>query len=369
MRDKIINVNGSADVDLAFRKFIIDSIPVAVVAVDSDFKITQFNRWAEKLTGYSASEAVGRTCADMLKSEMCGEQCPLKAALKKGKSSISSRAIIHDKEGKCVHVQISAAALFDQNGTLLGGVEGLLDISQLVAMERERANFASMLAHDMRSSLTGIHGLGLRLVRKPSGMDEEKEKKYLEIIVKEAAKLESLIDDFLEFSSVETGRFKLNLAATSLDKELEEIYETYKERAVNQGVSIEMKINDFLPIIEADVNRLRRVFVNLLDNAFKFSRKDGTVAITAKEGEREVIVTITDDGIGIEARDLPYIFDTFHRGRTEKRCQGHGLGLATVRAIVEAHGGRVIVASQKGSGATFTVFLPKKQIEERLLTS
>lgn len=346
---------------LAFYKFIIDSLPIAVVVIDSEFRIAEFNSWAEKLTGYAWQEAKGHHCGEILRSGMCDDNCPLKAILNRAESTVGVRTSILSKKEEVIHVQISAAALFDEEGKLLGGVETLLDISQLVALERERGNFISMLAHDMRSSLTGIHGLGLRLLRKPVGMDEEKERQYLEIITREAAKLEALIDDFLEFSRMEIGTLKLNLSATSLDKELEEVFENYEPRAAQNRISLELQVEDVLPIIDADANRLRRVFDNLLDNALKFSSANGTVTITAQEREQEVMVAIADDGIGIDPEDLPYIFDTFHRGRTAAGREGHGLGLATVKSIVEGHGGRIIVSSQPNVGSTFTLFLPKKR--------
>jgi len=344
---------------IAFHKFIIDSLPIAIVSMDSAFRITEFNHWAEKVTRYSSEDAVGMQCKEILKSDKCQNNCPLKAVLDRVRSTVSGRTTIHDKEGKAVPVRFHAAALFDAGGKLIGGVEAFMDISNLVAMERERANFISMLAHDMRSSLTGIHGLGLRLLRKGDDLDKTRERQYLEIITREAASLESLIDDFLDFSRIETGRLKLNIKATSLDKELEELFETYRIKAAEHGIRLELQVENILPVIEADTNRLHRVFTNLLDNAIKYSRKAGTVTVTAQEKDQEVMVTVTDEGIGIDTEDLPHIFDAFHRGRATGGIKGHGLGLATVKAIVEGHGGRVLVSSEPNAGASFTVFLPK----------
>ena len=190
-------------------------------------------------------------------------------------------------------------------------------------------------------------------------MDEEKELKHLEIITREAAKLEALVDDFLEFSRMETGRLKLTFTGTSLDKELEELFEIYKVRAAQHNVKLELRVAEILPVIEADPNRLRRVFTNLLDNALKFSNEGGRVTITAEEEDQEVAVKIEDEGIGIDPEDLPYIFDIFHRGRAAGKREGSGLGLATAKAIVEGHGGRIMLSSQPYKGSTFAVFLPK----------
>jgi PAS domain S-box-containing protein len=351
-----------ASADWAFHKFIIDSLPVAVLTLDASLRITAFNPWAERITGYAAADALGRHCWEVLQSEMCDSHCPLKAVMHQVKATVSGQTSIRNQGGTVVPVQFSAAALFDAEGQLLGGVEAFADISQLVAMEREKANLISMLAHDMRSSLTGIHGLGLRLLRKPADIDPAKERKHLEIIAREAAKLEALIDDFLEFSRIEAGRMKLNLTSTSLDKELEDIFETYQANAAQHGMSIELQVEDILPLIEADANRLRRVFTNLLDNAIKFSGAGGKVTITARETDHEVMVTVADEGVGIDQEDLPCIFDAFHRGKSSGRKTGHGLGLATVKAIVEGHGGRVVVSSQVDKGSAFTVFLPKKHL-------
>jgi signal transduction histidine kinase len=104
---------------------------------------------------------------------------------------------------------------------------------------------------------------------------------------------------------------------------------------------------------------LRRVFTNLLDNALKFSNEDGKIIITTQETDHEVIVMFVDHGAGIHPTDLPYIFDPFHRGQIGGKTEGFGLGLAAVKAIVEAHGGRVHLESQVGKGSTFSVALPK----------
>jgi PAS domain S-box-containing protein len=242
-----------------YYKFIIDSLPLAVVTMDSEFRITGFNPWAEKLTGFSAEEAMGRNCQDILHSTLCGRECPLRAIQNPENHSVSSRAGITSRDGSVTPVRISAAALFDGWGQRIGGVEAIVDLSAVVAMERLRANFIAMLAHDMRSSLTGIHGLGLRLLRNPPDMNEAKARRHLEIIAREAGKLESLVDDFLEFSRIETGGVKLNMTAVSLDRELEEIFETYRERAEQRGLRLELEVSDILPVIEADANRLRRV--------------------------------------------------------------------------------------------------------------
>ena len=158
---------------------------------------------------------------------------------------------------------------------------------------------------------------------------------------------------------MQTGRLKLDFTPASLDRESLELIEAYQSRALQSEIHLEFENGETLPIIEEDANRLRRVFTNLLDNAFKFSKKGGTITISTQETEQEVMVKIKDEGTGIARGDLPYIFDSFHRGIGTEKKEGFGLGLAGVKAIVEGHGGQVFVESELDKGSVFIVVLPK----------
>lgn len=201
-------------------------------------------------------------------------------------------------------------------------------------------------------------------MNKGADIAEEKQHKYLEIIKKEGNKLEFLVNDFLEFSRLQTGKLKLNFSATSLDEILLELFEAYQPGSLQRGLKLELKNENVLPIIEADADRLRRVFTNLLDNALKFSKEKGTITITTQETDQDIIVSVIDEGIGIDPRDIPYIFDSFHRDQDKGKREGYGLGLAVVKAIVEGHGGRILVESELDKGSVFSVVLPKDRKKE-----
>jgi len=350
--------------DLTFYKFVIQSLPVAVVTVDSDLKVTGFNPWAEGLTGYSAEEALGRYCGKILQGGMCHSECPLRQVLKNQHRIVQIETTVRSKWGETIPVRMNTAALLDADGKLIGGLEAFQDISRLKALEREKANLISMFAHDMKSPLVAIQGFAGRLLARTSDWGEEKRDKYLEIIREEAGKLEFLVDDFLELSRLQTGKLKLNFSATSLDKQLLELFEAYQPRAAQTGIELRLEKKEALPVIEADADRLRRVFTNLLDNALKFAKERGTVTIATEQTDRDVTIKIIDEGIGIDERELLYVFDPFHRGRDVDDREGFGLGLAAVKTIVEGHKGRVIVESELGKGSAFTVILPKGRINE-----
>jgi len=345
--------------DLSFYRFIIDSLPVAVVTVSSELKITSFNPWAEELTKYSIEEAMGHYCGEILQGGMCNIHCPLRTVINRQNPIVRIETAIINKQGQPIPVRMNTAALLDDDGKLIGGVEAFQDISRLKALEREKDNFVSMIAHDMKSSITVIGGFVLRLLTKSGHIDEEKQKKYLAIVNKESRKLESMVSDFLEFSRLKTGRLKLDFGPTSLDKELMELVDAYQLRASQSGIRLELNNEEPLPVISADSRQLRRVFTNLLDNALKFSKNEGKITIATQETDHEIIIKFMDQGTGIDPVDLPYIFDPFHRGQVGGKIQGFGLGLAAVKAIVEAHGGRVHVESELGKGSIFSVVLPK----------
>lgn len=294
---------------------------------------------------------------------MCKINCPLRAVIKKRQTVVRVDTTITDRSKKIIPVQMNTAGLFDDDGQLLGGLEAFQDISYLKSLEREKSNLISMFAHDIKSSITIIGGFVLRLLKKRTQLDEEKQIKYLNIMKNETGKLSFLVNDFLEFSRLQTGRLKLDFSATSIDKELMELFDAYQEKAKESGVTLKLENEEALPIIEADTNRLRRVFTNLLDNAIKFSKKEGAITISTHETDQKVVVRVRDEGTGIDPGDLPYIFESFSRGKDAESKEGFGLGLATVKAIVEAHGGSVLVESELGKGSVFEVILPKEGVE------
>ncbi len=344
---------------LRFHRFVIDNVACGVVTVDSDLKVSSFNPWAEKLTGYSSKEAIGRHCGEILKGGMCNQICPLRAAIQGGKPVVSIDTTIQNRHGETIPVSMSTAALLNDQCELVGGVEAFQDISHLKALEREKANLVSMIAHDIKTPIVTIGGFAFRLLKKNTRIDKEKHKQYIEIISREASRAELLVNDFLEFSRLEASTLSLTLDSTDLHKELTELLKTYEPKALKQGIRIESELPKTLSIIETDANRLHKVFVNLLDNALKFSEENGTITITTQEADREVTIKVKDQGVGIDAKDLPYIFEPFHRGQDRGEKEGFGLGLAIAKAIVKGHGGRILVESEPGKGSVFSVVLPK----------
>jgi two-component system phosphate regulon sensor histidine kinase PhoR len=345
---------------VAFQRFVLNNLPCAVITVDSDLKISFFSPWAEKLTGYSSQEVMGRYCGDILKGGMCPSKCPLKGAMQGAEQVVRIDTTIQNKHGETIPVRMNTAALLNDRRQLVGGVEALQDISHLRALERERANLISMIAHDIKTPIVTIGGFARRLLKKDKDISKERKQQYVEIISREATEAERLVNEFLELSRLEVGALTLSFGPTSVNEILIDLLKTLEPKALTRGIKIEIAGTKTLSVIEADATRLRRVFSNLLDNALKFSKDKSKVTIDKQETDREITVKVTDQGIGIDAKDIPYIFDPFNRAQGEGKRGGFGLGLAIVKAIVRGHGGRVHVESELGRGSVFSVILPKK---------
>jgi PAS domain S-box-containing protein len=346
------------------HKTLIQSLPSGVITVNAKFQLTEINAQGQEILGRSQEEVLGRFCGNVLQSGACESGCPIKAAITSKKPQGPIETTIEHKEKGTVPISLRAVGLYDSAGQLTGGVEVFQDISAIKALERERANLVSMFAHDLKSPLVGIQGFALRMLKEDSASESQgKSKQYLEVIRKEAARLESIINDFLDFARLETGGLKLNFSATDLDKELMEMVEVFSPRFRQAGISLTLVYKEKLPIIQADALHLRRAFGNLLENALKYSDAGTEVTIDSEETENEVLVKVSDQGIGISAEELPFIFDMFYRAKEPGSRKGHGLGLAGVEAIIKGHNGRVLVASEVGKGSVFTVALPKDQPE------
>lgn len=344
------------------HRTLVQSLPSGVITVDSHFRVTEINAQGQKIIGQNQAEVLGRFCGDVLRAGACDSACPIKSALRSKRPEGPIETTIVNKEKGRVHISLRAAGLYNAQGELVGGVEVFHDISALKSMERERANLVSMFAHDLKSPLVGIQGFALRMLKQEENRVQEKNQQYLEVIRKEAARLESIINDFLDFARLETGGLKLNFSATDLDKELLELVETLGPRFEQAGIALKLVYQEKLPVIQADVLHLRRALGNLLENSLKYSPSGTMVAIDAEETGKEVLLKVADQGMGIPAEELPYIFDMFYRAKGQESGQGHGLGLAGMEAIVKGHGGRVMVASEVGKGSVFTVSLPKEPL-------
>ncbi|NLA77778.1 MAG: HAMP domain-containing histidine kinase, partial [Clostridiales bacterium] len=239
--------------------------------------------------------------------------------------------------------------------------------NEIGAADKMKNDFISTISHELRTPLTAIKGWGETLLQ-VRGTDEALEKRGVEIIINESDRLSSLVEDLLDFSRMQNGKLTLRLEKIDVLAELDEAVFVFKERAAREGIELVYTAPDFPAPMQGDANRIKQVFVNILDNSMKYTEQGGKVAIFAEIKSDNLVIEISDTGCGIPEKDLSKVKEKFFKGNMS--VPGTGIGLAVADEIVLMHGGRVDIYSEVGVGTTVTITLPIEAVilpEERLI--
>jgi len=338
--------------------FIIQSMADGVITVDGEMHITDLNRAAEKLIGYTRGEALGRFCGEVLHGSLCGHECPLKVAMISGEA-VSREAILQTRLGQKIEVMLTASALRDNQGNLLGGVETFRDIGPIKQMENERRQLAGMFAHDLKGPVVAVAGLLNRLRQGKVGELSEPQATYLETVYQEVQRLEKLISNFLDFVRLDLHLITPLPSAVQVEKECQEVMNRCQPLAGAKDIALELEFPQDVIVLQADPILLQRALCNLVQNAIKYSPPQGRVVLSMRDLGSEVEFAVKDQGPGIAPGDQPHLFELLFRGKSAGQETGLGLGLAIVKRIIEAHDGRIWVESEEGKGATFFFTLPR----------
>jgi two-component system, sensor histidine kinase len=220
-----------------------------------------------------------------------------------------------------------------------------------------RADFVSLVSHELRSPMAAVIGAARTLQMRWRELQPDQREAFLALIGDETTRLAALIGDVLDTSRIDAGTFSYRFGAVDVGALVEE---TVSAAAVGQDeVPIRAEVTGSLPEIRGDGERLRQVFVNLVDNAVKYSPAGEPVAVKVGQYDGHVVVSVSDKGPGIPSQDQRVIFEKFGRVAAGSSKPGTGLGLFIARSITEAHGGSLEVSSAPGRGSTFTVRLPR----------
>ena len=242
----------------------------------------------------------------------------------------------------------------DEIGDLTDTINDMsMQIKQSEKIQRE---FISSVSHELRTPLTAINGWA-ETIMNGEVRDADDVKKGMSIIVSEARRLTNMVEELLEFSRIEDGRFTLSIEPVDIKAELEDAVYTYKEFFRREGITLEYEDceEDFDPI-PADPERLRQVFSNLFDNAAKHGGSGKRIDAAIKAGEDKVVITIRDYGPGIPEEEIPHVKYKFYKGSSKAR--GSGIGLAVCDEIVTRHGGTLDIGNAEGGGCVVTITLP-----------
>jgi len=335
-----------------------------VLILDSAQRIQVFNRALSRLTGWQAQAALGRHHDEVIRWAHLETDRDLSDAVAGGWPLPSARPLyvegdLRRKNGGTVSVGIIYAPLFGQDRRLVNVIANVRDITRFREADEIKSTFVSVISHELKTPVALIQGYAETLLRKDARWDPQTRQESLEVILEESDRLHHLIDNLLDASRLEAGKLPLEREPTALDALAERVAERFRTQTDRHN--IEVAFPEEFPPIEGDPTRLEQVINNLLSNAIKYSPEGGRIEIAGRSTGDEVIVTVTDQGVGIPFEEQPHIFESFFRGSREYQQQtaGAGLGLYLAKAIVEAHGGRIWVDSDPGEGAAFSFALPR----------
>lgn len=240
----------------------------------------------------------------------------------------------------------------DELGELCSSINNMAE--ELSNTEQMKNEFISSVSHELRTPLTAIKGW-TETVASMYG-DVETFKKGMRVITSETERLSQMVEELLDFSRIQDNRLTLIMDTIDILAELGETVLIYQERAKVLGITLNYFEPKMLPFVYGDKNRLRQVFINIVDNAIKYSDKGDTVSVEAYEEDNEICISVSDTGIGISKDDLPKIKQKFFKANHTRR--GSGIGLAVADEIIQRHGGTLTIDSEHGVGTTVMITLP-----------
>jgi PAS domain S-box-containing protein len=343
------------------NSLVIADLPVALFVVDDKYRIIEFNPAAEKITGMKRREVLGWSCSEILSSNLCEHHCPLRESVTTGQPCLGREAIIRTRSGKKIPIILSGRAVAASNGELLYSIGVFRDATDTKEHAAHKRNLISLFTHDLKAPVMITGGFVNRLLEGKAGALNEKQIGYLRIVQNELKRQEEYIQSFLDASRIESGQIELELQPCRLEGLLKDIITGFKVQAALKRIDIELEVQQYLGDILLDKVHFSRVISNLLDNAIKYSPSETLVQVRVRRTEKHFLFEVRDQGPGISLQNQAHIFDHYYR--PARHCcgqpQGSGLGLAAVKAIVEAHAGSVWLRSIPGEGCSFFVALPK----------
>ena len=241
----------------------------------------------------------------------------------------------------------------DEIGELCQAINHMAE--ELANSEKVKNDFISSVSHELRTPLTAIRGWG-ETIMSSSEMNPQTVRKGMHVIMTEAERLSSMVEDLLDFSRMQSGRLNLTMEKLDIVAELSDAVLMYTQRAQQEQKTLSYTEPEDVAVVMGDRNRLRQVFVNILDNALKYSDSGASITVSVSVTLDSITIAVADTGVGISPEDLPKVKGRFYKGKTNRR--GSGIGLAVADEIVQMHGGSLEIHSQKDVGTTVRITLP-----------
>lgn len=328
-------------------QLIIDGIAEGIIAVDNQGKVTQSNHiiWLlfhQNPRGFNADQLLKITNLDEL-FEICLKE-------------IRDVVVVKKFDDDLINCLISP--LFDRSNMLIGAVGLFRDVTKSEKLEQTRHEYISNVSHELRTPLTAMRGL-LEPLNDGLIKSEKKKQEYYAILLRETIRLSNLINDMLELSRIQTSEKVSSQGPVNLQNALMDMSVRFDILAAQKNISFTTSdLNKDFAAVWGSEDRIMQIMTIIMDNAVKFTPEHGRISLTVEEEESCLSISIQDNGTGIKAEDIPYVFERFYKADKSHNQQGTGLGLSIASELAEQMGHTLSVTSQEGQGSTFTLSMP-----------
>ena len=348
MTDRVKDLVQNLSDDKARLATILDNMADGIITTDAESNVVLMNQAAGKLLGIRHDDAMNRTLIESARDYQLTDV--LKRCLASGKSEEAQfEAGVSGRFLRSIAVPMPA----ETGGALLL----LQDLTELRGLQTMRREIVGNISHDFRTPLAGIKAM-INTLQDGAMNDREAAGDFLSRIEDEVDRLTQMVAELTELSRIETGRSQLKITPVDINDVVRDCIVHLSPQAERQKLTLAADLQEDLPVVSADAERIRQVIINLMHNAIKFNNSDGSVTVSTRRDGDAVTVSVGDTGIGIAPRDLPRIFERFFKADRSRAGLGSGMGLAIAKHIVESHGGTIHVKSEPGKGSTFTFRIP-----------
>jgi two-component system phosphate regulon sensor histidine kinase PhoR len=321
-----------------------------LLVVDSDRRLILANEMFRKL--FALPEiAIGATLLEIVRNPTLDR---LIADALRAREPRRDELVVADSQ-----IELNAVPTRNEAGETTGAVILFHDITRLKQLDQIRSDFVANVSHELRTPLSILRGYIETLHEHPK-LSRQESSRILEVMERHSERLGLLVEDLLTLAQLESGNSHLQWSNLQLSELFAGVMRDWENKFAKKQLNVLVDLPRDLPIIRADEARLREILDNLLDNAVKYSREHGEIRLQARQHNDQMVVSVTDSGVGIGKEDLPRIFERFYRvdKARSRELGGTGLGLAIVKHIAQLHGGRVEAESELGRGTTVRVTLP-----------
>ena len=348
MADTIKGVIGRLSAERDTLSAVLDTMADGVIVIERTGRVALLNPASRDLLGIRPETVQGLRLVELVRDN---EIHRLITACKDGKSRQQAEiSLILPRR----FLSAIATPLDNDEGVLLT----LHDLTRMQQVETSQKEFVSNVSHELRNPMASIKAM-VETLESGAVNEPQVAMDFLSRMRGDVDRINGLVNDLLELSRMESGQFRIDVEPISLAPVVQSVKRQFGDTATTHGVEIVSKLHDDLPLVMADGEKLTQVFVNLVENALKFTPADGEIRIQAEPFEEYVQVQLQDTGIGVAPQHVPHLFERFYKVNRSRRDSGTGLGLSIVKQLVEAHGGQITVASQEGEGCAFTFTVPR----------